>query len=301
MAIPPIRRPTLSQLVPWLLRGLWVVLPFTAGPALADALHAGSEPVRTVASLGLWAGWAVGVAASLVPHPLSLTALRLVAPGLVVATLAAAAAGSPSALAVVWALVTAAWSFTPGIGATWVNGPAYPNERRYPLRAPGALLAGPLLSAWVLATAGVAAGPLLLAARQWVAGGVATVVGLPVAWLLVRSLHNLSRRWAVFVPAGMVLHDPLTLRDPVLLQRSTVSRLGPAAAGTDREVSGALDLSQRAPGLTLEMALKAETSFAVLVPGKRDGRTAVVTRFLFTPTRPGAVLDEARRRRLPVS
>ncbi len=291
MAIPPFQR-----VLPWLLRGLWVALPFTVGPALADALHAGSDPVRTVASLGLWLGWAVGVAASLVPHPLSLSALRLLAPAVVVVALAAAAAGVPSALAVVWALVTAAWSFTPAIGATWVNGPAYPNERRYLLRAPGALLAGPLLLAWALTAAGIAAGPLLLAAGQWVAGAVAVAIGFPVAGLLVRSLHNLSRRWAVFVPAGMVLHDPLTLLDPVLLQRATVARLGPAVKGTD-----ALDLSQRAPGLTLEMTLREETSFTVLVPGKREGRPSVTTRFLFTPTRPGAVLDEARRRRLPVA
>ena len=275
---------------------MWVALPFTVGPALADALHAGSDPVRTVASLGLWLGWAVGVAASVVPHPLSLTALRLLAPAVIVATLAAAAAGAPSALAVVWALVTAAWSFTPGVGTTWVNGPAYPNERRYLLRAPRSLLAGPLLSAWVLAMAGIAAGPLLLAARQWVAGGVAAALGLPAAWLLVRSMHNLSRRWAVFVPAGMVLHDPLTLLDPVLLQRSTVTRLGPAVAGTD-----ALDLSQRAPGLALEMSLREETPFTLLVPGNREGRSESTTSFLFTPTRPGAVLDEARRRRLPVA
>jgi hypothetical protein len=292
VAIPPI---PWQRLLPWLLRGLWVALPFTVGPALADALHAGSDPVRTLASLGLWAGWAVGVAASLVPHPVSLTALRLLAPATVVASVAASAAGASSALAVVWALVTTAWAFTPAIGVRWVNGPAYPNERRYLLRAPGALLAGPLLTAWVLTAAGIAAGPLLLAARQWVAGAIASAVGLPAAWLLVRSMHNLSRRWAVFVPAGMVLHDPLILLDPVLLQRSTVARLGPAAKG-----SAALDLSQRAPGLALEMSLREEASFAVLVPGNREGRAETTTAFLFTPTRPGTVLDEARRRRLPV-
>lgn len=283
------------RLVPWLLRGLWVALPFTVGPALADALDGAGDPVRTVASLGLWAGWALGVAATLVPHPVSLTAVRLLAPAAVLVTVAAAVAGSPSALAVVWALVTAAWAFTPVIGARWVNGPAYPNERRYPLRAPGTLLAGPLLLAWALTGTGVAAGPLLLAAEQWIAGGLALAVGLPMAWLLVRSMHNLSRRWAVFVPAGMVLHDPLTLLDPVLFQRSTVALVRPAEVGTD-----ALDLSQRAPGLALEMVLQEEVSFTLLVPGKREGRAEVTGRFLFTPTRPGAVLEEARRRRLRV-
>jgi len=272
-----------------------VALPFTVGPALADALEGAGDPVRTVASLGLWVGWAVGTAAVVVPHPVSLTVLRVLAPAVVAASVAAAVGGSPSALAVVWALVTAAWAFTPGIGATWVNGPAYPNERRYPLRAPGTLLAGPLLLAWALLVAAVAAGPLLLAARQWVAGGLAVAVGPPLVWLLARSLHNLSRRWAVFVPAGMVLHDPLTLVDPVLFQRSSVARVGPAVTGTD-----ALDLSQRAPGLALEMSLREEASFTLVVPGNRDGRPATTTRFLFTPTRPGEVLDEARRRRLPV-
>ena len=48
------------------------------------------------------------------------------------------------------------------------------------------------------------------------------------------------------------------------------------------------------------MALKEEVTFTLLVPLKRDGRSATTTTFLFTPTRPGAVLDEARRRRLPV-
>jgi hypothetical protein len=283
-------------LVPWLLRGLWVALPFTVGPALADALDGAGDPVRTVASLGLWVGWAGGVAATLVPHPVSLTGLRVLAPAAVTVSLWAAVDGAPSALAVVWALVTAAWAFTPGIGATWVNGPAYPNERRYPLRAPGTMLAGPLLLAWGLLVAALSAGPLLLAARQWVWGGLAVAVGAPLVWLLGRSLHTLSRRWAVFVPAGMVLHDPLTLLDPVLFQRSTVARVGPAAAGTD-----ALDLSQRSPGLTLEMALKDEVTFTVLVPLNREGKPATTTKFLFTPTRPGAVLEEARRRRLPVA
>ncbi|MEA2685330.1 MAG: hypothetical protein QOE93_525 [Actinomycetota bacterium] len=274
-----------------------MALPFTVGPALADALDSAGDPVRTVASLGLWVGWAVGMVATLVPHPITLTAVRLLAPAAVACALAAAvdAGGSASGLAVVWVLVTAAWAYTPGIGATWVNGPAYPNERRYLLRAPGTLLAGPLLLAWALLMVAVAAGPLLLAAKQWVLGGVALAVGAPVAWLLAKSLHNLSRRWAVFVPAGMVLHDPLTLLDPILFQRSTVARVGPAETGTD-----ALDLSQRAPGLTLEMALKDEVTFTLLVPLNREGRPVTTTSFLFTPTRPGAVLEEARRRRLPV-
>ena len=126
----------MPALLPWLLRGLWVALPFTVGPALAAALDGAGEPVRTVASLGLWAGWALGVAAVVVPHPIGLTALRLLAPAAVAAALAAAVDGEPSGLAVGWALVAAAWAFTPAVGAAWVNGSSYPNERRYLLRVP---------------------------------------------------------------------------------------------------------------------------------------------------------------------
>ena len=143
--------------------------------------------------------------------------------------------------------------------------------------------------------AGIASGPLLLAAEQWVAGGAALAVGAPVAWVLARSMHNLARRWAVFVPAGMVLHDPLTLVDPVLFERRLVAKVGPALAD-----STALDLTQRAPGLALEAQLRADAPFTLLTPGKREGRPVTTDRFLFTPTRPGALLDEARRRRLPV-
>jgi hypothetical protein len=285
----------LPPLLPWLLRALWVALPFTVGPMLAAALDGASPSVRTVASIGLWLGWAVGVGAVVVPHPIGLTALRMLAPAPVAFALAAALSGEPSALAVGWALVTAAWAFTPAIGAAWVNGPSYPNERRHLLRVPGPLLFGPLAAAWALVTAGVAAGPLLLAAEQWVAGGIALAVGAPVAWVLCRSVHNLSRRWAVFVPAGMVLHDPLTLVDPVLFERRMVARLRPASAD-----STALDLTQRAPGLALEVELRAEAPFLLLTPGKREGRSVTTDRFLFTPTRPGALLDEARRGRLPV-
>lgn len=284
------------RLVPWLVRALWAALPFAVGPVLAEALDGASNPVRTVASAGLWTAWAVGMLAAAVPHPLALTALRVLAPAVAAAVAAAAAGGHPSALAGGWAVVLLAWVFAPAVGAHCVNGPAYPNERRFPLRVPGPLLAGPLLLAWALAMAGLSAGPLLLAARQWAGGAAAVVVGLPVAVLLLRSFHNLSRRWTVFVPAGLVLHDPLTLVDPVLFRRQVVARLGPAPRGRDE----ALDLTQAAPGLALELLLTETVQVTVMRPGRREGRQESTTRLRFTPTRPGAVLDAARSRRIRV-
>jgi len=140
----------------------------------------------------------------------------------------------------------------------------------------------------------VSAGPLLLAARQWVLGGVCVALGLPVAIVLVRSIHNLSRRWAVFVPAGFVLHDPLALLDPVLFTRRTVTSLRPATVGEG------LDLTQGAPGLALELVLAEPVPLTLMKAGRRTGEPVSGARVVFTPTRPGAVIEEARTRRIKV-
>jgi len=285
------------RFLPWLIRGLWAALPFTTGPALAAALDSASRPVQLVASSGLWLGWAVGMVAAFAPHPIALTTLRVVAPAAVVAAVVAAAAEHPSALAVAWATVACAWAFAPAFGAACVNGPAYPNERRFLLRPPGPLLKGPLPMFWVGSVAGIASGPLLLAARQWIVGGLALLVGWPLAFILLKSLHNLSRRWAVFVPAGMVLHDPVVLFDPTLFRRQDITAFRSATAAD----AGHFDLSQRAPGPGIAVELDELTTITLLEPGRREGVAIHASGLRFTPTRPGAVIEEARRRRIAVN
>ncbi|MGH9278185.1 MAG: hypothetical protein ACRD12_08765 [Acidimicrobiales bacterium] len=285
-------------IVKWGVRLLWAAMPFTVGPSLADLLDGASRPVQVVGSTGLWAAWAAGMVATAVALPVSLTVLRVLAPaGLVVAVWSAVAGDNASAsiLAIGWATVVAAWIFSPPLGALCVNGPAYPNERRFLLRVPAAMLFGPLGVVWALALAGVAVGPLLLAAEQWVLGGFVTVVGAALAYVLFRGIHDLSRRWVVFVPAGIVLHDPVTITDPVLLRRQSIVRVGPAVTGTD-----ALDLSQKAPGLALAIDLSEEAELTRMRPGRREGEPVKATALIVTPTRPGALLEEAGRRRLPV-
>jgi len=249
--------------------------------------------VRAVASIGLWSGWALGLAATVLPHPIGLTALRVLAPAALAALVASSFERPASVLAVAWTAVMVAIALAPDTALFCINGPAYPNERRFLLRPPAPLLLGPIPLAWALAVAGMAAGPLLLAARQWVWGAVALVVGFALAWILLRSLHVLSKRWVVFVPAGFVLVDPLGLTDSILLRRQTVRTLGPAPTGT-----GALDLTQRAPGLAMEATLTEEVDVSVVRPGRHGGESRPTDRLLFTPTLPGAVLEEARSRRV---
>lgn len=285
-------------------RVVWVLLPFAAGPALADALEPRSGAVRTLASVALWLGWAGVLAASLVPSTVSLTVVRTLTPvGAVAATWAAVEAsrslpdgvGVTTTLALASTAIASVVVMAPGIGDRFVDGSSYGPERRLPLRIPAPLLFGPLELAWSAALAGAVTGPLLLAAERWVAGGAALVIGVPVCVLAVRSMHTLARRWVVLVPGGMVIHDPLTVTESVLMPRTMIERLAPAEADTD-----AFDLTQRAAGLALEVTLREPLPVSLYTPRSRVPASATVGALLFTPTRPAAVLDAAVERRIPV-
>ncbi len=283
----------------WTTRVGWIALPLVAGPSFADALAARSRPVQLVGSVGMWLLWAVVLVAVLVPRTVSLTVVRIATPAAVAASLWAATRGDANAgdaVAVAVAAVALVASLHPLTGDAFVNGSSYGDERRMPLRVPGALLLGPIAVAEIATVTGVVAGPLLLAARMWVAGALALAIGVPVAAITARALHGLARRWIVFVPAGVVVHDSSGLVDPILLPRRMVRRFGPAPAGTD-----ALDLTQRSLGLALEIEANEPVDLLLTRPGRRAAEAMAVSKLLVSPTRPGAALAEAARRRLPVS
>jgi len=288
-----------DRMLAWVLRPVWAALPFTVWPALGEALRHHSQAVRLTASAGSWVVWAAVLLATLVPHPVGLTGLRCVTPAVLGCAIAAAASGHASAIAaaaaVAWATAVATVSFLPRTGVLFVNGPAYPNERRFPLAVPGALLVGPVELTGAAVSALPIAAALLLAARQWVAGGLAAAAAVAaVAWL-GRALYGLARRWVVFVPAGLVLHDPMALAEPVLFRKQVIDTLGPAQEGTD-----SLDLTLRAIGLALELRLKEKVPMARVVGRRRRPEEGASARLLFTPTRAGAVLAEAASRNIRV-
>ena len=279
---------------------LWAAAPFAAGPLLAAALHPHVR-ARGTTSVALWAVWGLVLLATLVPCPLSLTVIRSVAPATVVAIACAAAAAhdrtAPATIAValVWTVTVTVEAFLPATAMVQVNGPAYPNERRYPLAVPSSVLVGPLELAWAAVVGLPSAAVLLLAAHQWIAGGVVALLAASAVVFGGRALNGLSRRWVVFVPAGLVLHDAMSLSDAVLFPRKVIECLGPAPAGTD-----ALDLTLASPGLALELSLKEKVPMVRIVPGQRKGDAGSSARLMFTPTRPGAVLADARARHFPV-
>jgi hypothetical protein len=281
----------------WPARITWALLPLVIGPSLGDALDPSSRAVALMGAVLAWGAWVGGLVAVALPSTASLTALRLLAPAAVATAGWAATQGDPAAadvVAVAAAAVALVVAFSPFTGEAFVNGSSYGDERRLPLRVPGALLLGPVPLAAVVAVGGPVGGPLLLAARQWVVGGLVVALGLPAAVVAGRALHGLSRRWVVFVPAGLVLHDLHTMVDPVLFPRARIRRLGPASVD---DATRALDLTAGALGLALAIEL---TEASQVAPRRRDGEVEVqeVDRLLFTPTRPGALLAEAASRRI---
>lgn len=282
----------------WATRVLWLTLPLTLGDLISASLDGRSDSIRVTVVVLSWAAWAAGLLASLVIRPIGLTTFRLLVPLPLVAAIVAAIAGEPSGLG--WlGLATAALvlvlALSAEVGADFIDGASYGDERRFALRPPGALLLGPLPIVWVLAVVMPVAGLLLLAAKLWFVGTVVTALGLAAAWWGTRVLHRLAVRCLVFVPAGMTLVDGLTLAEPVLFKRRDVRRLGPAPVDTV-----ALDLSAASPGLILQIDVDPAVS---VVPRRGLDRVTEATpvgSVLIAPSRPGAVLDHAGTRQLAV-
>ncbi|HYT40596.1 MAG TPA: hypothetical protein VEN99_13830 [Acidimicrobiia bacterium] len=278
----------------------WASLVITAGPAAADALDPWSTAPRALASLILWVVWGAVLLASFAPRPLGLTALRVAAPVAVGLSLAAAPATGPfkAVVAVAGTAVAAGLAFSPAVGYRFVNGAAYGEEKRFPLRVPPALLLGPVPLAVALIGAGSLAGPLLLADERYVAGVVALVVAVPVVRSAGRSVFALSQRWAVLVPAGIVLKDPLTLVDPVLLPRERIASLRPLPY-PNAPADDILDLRLGAAAGSLLLELTEDAQLFRSRGRLRGGEAVKARRLAFSPTRADALLAAAATRKKP--
>ena len=283
---------------PWVVRTVWFVLPFTLGPLLGDGLTDASAAVQTTGLVLAWSLWGVGLVATLIFHPAGLVALRAATPLTVAAAVWSRVHGSSTATIVALGLGSAVLALvvmhSAETGHLAVNGPAYPNEHRFLLRPSAVLLVGPIPLAGAVLAVGPFVGPLLLATRQWIVGGFALILGVGFAFVTARSLYALARRFVVFVPAGFVVHDQSTLREPVLFRRQDIESFRAAPAGSD-----SLDLTSGAPGLALEVLLREKVE-VTKVRGPRDiGETGKTARFLIVPTRPGRLLATAAERRYP--
>jgi hypothetical protein len=287
---------------PWLLRAAWLTLPLTAGPAVSAALRSWDVAPRDAAAVLLWLAWATGLLTTLAPRPQTLTAIRVIAPALFVLAVAAAVDGAPSSIATVGALVATATCalLTSGhdLAVAAANSVAYGDERRFPLRVPPALFLGPLPLARVLVAGAVVLPVLALADGQILLGVLGVAVGAAIVYVLGRSLHSLSRRWAVLVPAGFVIVDPLTLTDPHLFLRERIR--GMEALTSEPALAGALDLRLGAKAGSMTVELDEVAEILRSGRGRRGGETVRAQAVCVAVVRRSELLGLAGARRLPV-
>ena len=281
-------------------------MPWSVGAVAADALGACSENSARLLSAGLWAVWAVVLCATLVRRPWALTVVRVAAPASVAAAVGSVVAaaswgvevGAPSAAAAIaGAVIMAAVALLPETGNAMVDGLSYGNERRMLLRTPFLLAIAPIPLVWAVVVAGIAGPAVLWANGEWVWAAAFSVMGAPAAVIGFRALHQLTRRWAVFVPNGFVLHDRMATREPFLLRRADVAALGPAPADIDLDADDLVDISGNALGPVLLVELSGQVEVVPRTTG--TAQVLAVSRVLFSPTRPGEMLAEAARRRIP--
>lgn len=289
---------SLERLLPWVLRLTWVGVGVAGWEALDGATQGRHDAMRTAVLATGAICWVVGVAAIVVPAVISLTAARVIVP-LSVPTAATAwiagASATDSALFLALAVVSMVVSLSADVGRTFVQASAYGDEDRHLLRAPAAYALAAAL-AWVVWAAALIAGLLLLASRSWLFGAPLGVVAIVGAILLWPRWHRLSRRWLVFVPVGVVVHDQLVLAETLMLRRTEIARIRLAPADTQ-----AADLTGLAAGHTLEITTnESVTVIRAATPSTPQGTAIHMTACLVSPTRPGAALAAAGARHLRV-
>ncbi|MGI9606935.1 MAG: hypothetical protein ACR2P0_12420 [Acidimicrobiales bacterium] len=283
----------------WALRAVWLVMPFTAGRAFEEALADTRRLFQQGTSMALWLLWALMLVVLMVPRATTLTAVRIVIPAAFAATLWAVVTAEDggtgeSLLALAVAAVASMLALRAPVGDTFVDGSSYGDETRFLLGTPGALLTGPIFAVWAFIVVAAVAGPLLVLDREWVFGGIITAFGLPLAALLVPTIHRLSYRWLVFVPAGLVVHDKTALAQPQLFRVADIDALGPAPADTDLA-----DLSLDSVGLALRVSLRSQSKIDRKT-GRATSELTDIEGFVVSPNRPGAVVAHAQTRSYPV-
>lgn len=222
----------------WAVRALWatlaVVPPWTS---FGDR----SGAVRAVIGGWGWGIWAVVAIALAVVSPWSLTLLRIGVPAML--ALAAAAtleAGANSGSWTALAVVAAAWwlVLSTDVCADMVQGSAYGDELRLPLRTPVPHLA-PAIVVWALLVGTTAGASLLLASGRWIPGGMTAAIAIVLCLVVPRRLHRLARRWLVLVPAGVVVHDHLVLAESMMIRTSAISgRRMTSGPGDEADLTG---------------------------------------------------------------
>ena len=259
----------------------WVALALSSPwQTIAD------DASRSVAWVVLTWGWFLwtGVGASLlVPSPISLTIMRTVVPLSVVVSVVAS-----QPLAVFCSVVALIVCASPVFVDAMVQGGAYGDETRFALRTPLPYVV-PAVVAWLLYTAALIGGSLLLAARQYIFGAVLVAMGILLSRTIPRRLHRLARRWLVLVPVGIVVHDHLVLHETIMAHSGKI-----LSVTRTSDIGEAADLTGGVVGDRITIALtEADKVVLSAITAKALGTTEAlhVKMFCIAPRRLNAALS----------
>jgi hypothetical protein len=272
----------------WLLRATVGIMPFI-GAGIGNLVDNRSSNVQFAATLLAWLFWSACTFSVLFLHPITLTVMRVstpvIATSLIVAVLETTETQQIASAGI--GIATLLLSFNADIGNAFVQASAYGDEKRFLLRPPIALVAPVVIATFILIATTVAA-PLLLAANNlWIglACAIASAIGI---WFLPRRIHQLSRRWFVFVPAGFVVHDETLLGTNLMIRKHDL--IGMQLAKQD---SQAADLTAVTWGVPLELNFRQpqDVSLTSLSARHLKALSAIhASSVLIAPSRPGAVL-----------
>ena len=279
------------------LRGLLSCLPFI-GAGVGGLLDDRSTAVQMTGTTLAWAVWGTVLLASFISHPITLTVLRIGTPVIVsFMTFVLFNQGTSGGHIISEAISTAVsaavllLSFSAEIGSIYVQASAYGDEKRFALRPPVVLIAPILLSA-LLAELSIIAFPLLVAARNWSLAAVSLAGLYASAKYLLPRIHLLSRRWLVFVPAGVVVHDEIVLSTNLMIRKQDLSQIQLA-----REDSAAADLSALTWGVPLEFSFNKPIDISLTSIGAKHLNTISAIHaqsVLIATSRPGSVLSACK-------
>jgi hypothetical protein len=253
----------------------------------------GASGASTVGFWLAWGIWVIVALAVLVPHPLSLVTARLLAPLLALHTGATVLEASTlqwsTVIALLLMIAVSATAFSARYGSVHAQAAAYGHERRHLLRPPMAVLA-PLALVWLVVAA---LGAVAMRGEQLAVSLSATALFIALAIFMLRRALVLSRRWLVFVPAGIAVHDPLLLRDTFMVRNHDVRALRDAASNTE-----AFDVTGTTWGTPLELVLSHPHDVSLSPFGARLTGTLDrlhVTALLVAPSRPHIALADLSR------
>lgn len=265
------------------------ILPFI-GAGVDELVSERSTSVQNVATVLAWAVWATSVLSVFILHPATLTVLRMAVPVITATLLYISVTGAIDTIQIICAAISVAIlliSFNADLGNAFIQASAYGDEKRFLLRPPVALVAPVLLIAMMLLTATVAA-PILIAAENLPLGIICSAVSALGFWFFARRIHQLSRRWFVFVPAGFVVHDETLLGTNLMIRKHDLVEMQLAKRDTQ-----AADLTALTWGVPLELSFKQpqDVSLTSLAAKHLKAVSAIhASSILIAPSRPGAVL-----------